>query len=103
MPSILPGYEYDIFISYQHNDNLPTYDFGRHGSSGWVTEFVKSLKEEVAATIKEPVSIYFDSNPNEGLLETHHVDKNDLAVQCLDSAITHPHTWDWDIKMTPCR
>ncbi|MDH4241633.1 MAG: hypothetical protein OEW48_18905 [Phycisphaerae bacterium] len=61
MPSIVPNYEYDIFISYRHNDNR----------SGWVTDFVDALKEELAATIKEPLSIYFDKNPQYGFLETH--------------------------------
>jgi len=55
MPSLIPGYEYDIFISYRHNDNLPSYDYGRQSRSGWVTEFVKNLQEELAATIKELV------------------------------------------------
>ncbi len=64
MPSIVPGFEYDIFISYRQNDNR----------SGWVTEFVKNLEEELAATIKEPVTVYFDSNPHDGLLDTHDVD-----------------------------
>ncbi len=64
MPSILPGYEYDIFISYRHNDNR----------SGWVTEFVNALQEELAATIKEPLSIYFDKNPHDGLQQHHEVD-----------------------------
>lgn len=74
MPSILPGFEYDIFISYRHNDNR----------SGWVTEFVKALKEELAAIIKEPVSLYFDSNPYDGLLETHQVDKSlEEKLKCL--------------------
>jgi len=59
MPSIIPGYEYDIFISYRQNDNR----------SGWVTEFVKQLEEEISATIKEPISIYFDENPHDGLHE----------------------------------
>ena len=63
---MLPDFEYDIFISYRHNDNL----------DGWVTEFVKSLQEELAATIKELVSFYFDANPHDGLLETHNVDKS---------------------------
>jgi len=40
MPSIVPNFEYDIFISYRHNDNR----------SGWVTEFVNALQEELAAT-----------------------------------------------------
>src|SRR5258708_5613403 len=66
MPSIVSGFEYDIFISYRHNDNR----------SGWVTEFVKSLREELATIIKDPVSVYFDSNLYDGLLETHHVDKS---------------------------
>jgi hypothetical protein len=43
MPSLVPGFEYDIFISYRHHDNR----------SGWVSDFVKSLQEELAATIKD--------------------------------------------------
>src|SRR5579872_6820387 len=74
MPSIAPGFEYDIFISYRHNDNR----------SGWVTDFVNALQEELAATIKEPLTIYFDKNPRDGLLETHNVDKSlEGKLKCL--------------------
>jgi TolB-like protein/TPR repeat protein len=74
MSSLLPGYEYDIFISYRHNDNR----------SGLVTEFVNALQEELAATIKEPLSIYFDKNQHDGLLETHNVDKSlEGKLKCL--------------------
>ena len=74
MPSIIPDYEYDIFISYRHNDNR----------SSWVTDFVNALQEELAATIKAPLSIYFDSNPYDGLLETHNVDKSlEGKLKCL--------------------
>ena len=74
MASIIPGYEYDIFISYRHNDNR----------SGWITEFVAALQEELAATIKEPISVYFDTNPHDGLLETHSVDKSlERKLKCL--------------------
>jgi len=74
MASIIPGYEYDIFISYRQNDN----------SSGWVTEFVAALKEELAATVKETVSVYFDTNPHDGLLETHNVEKSlEGKLNCL--------------------
>jgi adenylate cyclase len=66
MASFVPGYEYDIFISYRHNDN----------HSGWVTEFVSALQEELSATIKEPVSVYFDINPHDGLTDTHDVDES---------------------------
>ncbi len=75
MPSIVPGFEYDIFISYRHKDNK--YD-------GWVTEFVENLKKEIAATFKEDLSIYFDSNPHDGLLETQVVDKSlEGKLKCL--------------------
>ena len=65
MPSIIEGYNYDIFISYRQKDN-------KH--DGWVTEFVDNLKGELESTFKEEISVYFDSNPKDGLLETHDVD-----------------------------
>jgi adenylate cyclase len=72
--AVLSGFEYDIFISYRHNDNR----------SGWVTDFVNALQEELAATIKEPLTIYFDKNPHDGLLETHNVDKSlEGKLKCL--------------------
>ncbi|MDH5381280.1 MAG: hypothetical protein OEW75_10535 [Cyclobacteriaceae bacterium] len=83
MASILPSYgtgvahnvSYDIFISYRHKDNM--YD-------GWVTEFVDALKRELDATFKDPISVYFDENPHDGLLETHNVDKSlEGKLKCL--------------------
>ena len=72
--ALLPNYEYDVFISYRHKDNkyLPA---GQAGD-GWVTDFVANLKREIGATFKEDISVYFDSNPYDGLLETHNVDKS---------------------------
>jgi adenylate cyclase len=64
MASIIPGYDWDIFISYRQKDNK--YD-------RWVTEFVDNLKRELEATFKEDLSVYFDINPQDGLLETHNV------------------------------
>jgi TolB-like protein/Tfp pilus assembly protein PilF len=75
MPSIIEGYNYDIFISYRQKDN-------KH--DGWVTEFVDNLKGELEATFKEDISIYFDENPHDGLLETHNVDKSlEDKLKCL--------------------
>ena len=75
MPSLLPGFEYDIFISYRHKDNK--YD-------GWVSEFVSHLKSELEATFKDEVSVYFDVNPHDGLLETHNVDKSlENKLKCI--------------------
>jgi len=65
MPSIIPGYEYDIFISYRQKDNK---------RDGWVTEFINFLKNEIEATFKEDISIYFDENPHDGLYGHYEVD-----------------------------
>lgn len=75
MPSIIEGYSYDIFISYRQNDNK--YD-------GWVTEFVDNLNKELEANIKDKISVYFDINPQDGLLETDLVDKSlEDKLKCL--------------------
>jgi tetratricopeptide (TPR) repeat protein len=75
MASLIPGNNYDIFISYRQKDNK--YD-------GWVTEFVDNLKRELEATFKEEVSVYFDINPHDGLLETHDVDASlKEKLKCL--------------------
>lgn len=75
MSSLIPGYEYDIFISYRQNDN-------RH--DGWVTEFVDHLKAELEATFKEEISVYFDHNPHDGLLDSHDVDESlRIKLMCL--------------------
>src|SRR4030043_2118137 len=65
MASLIPGFEYDIFISYRQKDNK--YD-------GWVTDFVEHLKAELESTFKEEISVYFDLNPHDGVLDAHDVD-----------------------------
>ena len=71
----MPGFEYDIFISYRQKDNK-----GGH----WVTDFVDALKTELEATFKEDISIYFDESPHDGLLESHTVNKSlEGKLKCL--------------------
>jgi TolB-like protein len=65
MASLIEGYNYDVFISYRQKDNK--YD-------SWVTDFVDNLTKELEATFKEEISVYFDINPHDGLLETDDVD-----------------------------
>jgi len=67
MSSLIPGYTYDIFISYRQKDNK---------GDQWVSEFVEALKTELESTFKEEISVYFDINPHDGLLETHDVDES---------------------------
>lgn len=93
MASLLPGFEYDIFISYRQKDNK--YD-------GWVTEFVSNLKKELEATFKEDVSIYFDENPHDGLLETHNVNrslegklKSLIIIPIISQTYCDPKSFAW--------
>jgi tetratricopeptide (TPR) repeat protein len=75
MASLVPGYEYDIFISYRQKDN-------KH--DGWVTKFVENLKGELESTFKEDISIYFDENPHDRLQETYNVSKSlEGKLRCL--------------------
>ena len=75
MSSQIEGFRYDIFISYRQKDNK--YD-------GWVTDFVDNLKRELEATFKDEISVYFDINPHDGLLETHDVgDSLKEKLKCL--------------------
>ncbi len=54
--SIIPEYDYDVHISYRYNDN--NYD-------GWVNEFVEKLNQELSATLKDKLTIFFDKNPED--------------------------------------
>ena len=75
MSSIIEGYNYDIFISYRQKDNK---------GDRWVSEFVEALKTELESTFKEEISVYFDINPHDGLLETHDVDASlKEKLKCL--------------------
>jgi TolB-like protein/lipoprotein NlpI len=75
MPSLIPGFEYDVFISYRQKDNK---------GDRWVSEFVDALKIELESTFKEEISVYFDINPHNGLLETHDVDASlKEKLKCL--------------------
>jgi TolB-like protein len=94
MPSIVPGYEYDIFISYRQKDNK--YD-------GWVTEFVDNLQRELEATFKENISVYFDINPQDGLLETHDVNaslkeklKCLVFIPIISQTYCDPQSFAWE-------
>jgi len=92
--SILPGFEYDIFISYRQKDN--NYD-------GWVTEFVNNLSRELESTFKEDVSVYFDINPHDGLLDTHDVDaslkeklKCLIFIPIISRTYCDPNSFAWE-------
>ncbi len=75
MSSIIEGYNYDIFISYRQKDNK---------GDRWVSEFVEALKTELESTFKEEISVYFDINPHDGILETHDVDSSLIEkLNCL--------------------
>jgi tetratricopeptide (TPR) repeat protein len=97
MPSLVPGFEYDIFISYRQKDNK--YD-------GWVTEFVDNLRKELEATFKEDISVYFDINAHDGLLETHDVSaslkeklKCLVFIPVISRTYCDPKSFAWEHEM----
>lgn len=64
--AILPDFEYDIYLSYRANDNKSFHGSAASKSgSGWVSELVEKLKQELEATIKDKLSIHFDRSPDE--------------------------------------
>jgi eukaryotic-like serine/threonine-protein kinase len=97
MASILKGYSYDIFISYRQKDNK--YD-------GWVTEFVDNLKRELESMFKEEISVYFDINPSDYLLESYDVDaslKDKLKclvfIPIISRTYCDPKSFAWDNEL----
>ena len=99
MASLIPGYEYDIFISYRQKDNK---------GDRWVSEFVEALKTELEATFKEDVSVYFDENLHDRLQETHNVDKSlESKLQCLifipilSQTYCDPKSYAWQYEFMP--
>jgi hypothetical protein len=96
MASIVPGYENDIFISYRQKDNK---------GDRWVSEFVESLKTELESTFKDEVSVYFDINSHDGLLETHEVDaslkeklKCLIFVPIISQTYCDPKSYAWQYE-----
>ncbi len=94
MPSLISGYEYDIFISYRQKDNK---------GDRWVSEFVDALKTELESTFKEEISVYFDFNPHDGLLETHDVDaslkeklKCLIFIPIISRTYCDPNSFAWE-------
>ncbi len=93
MPSLIPGYEYDIFISYRQKDNK---------LDGWVTDFVEHLKSELDATFKDDISVYFDINPHDGLQEMHYVEasiepklRSLIFIPILSRTYCDPASFAW--------
>jgi TolB-like protein/thioredoxin-like negative regulator of GroEL len=94
MSSIVPGYNYDIFISYRQKDNK---------GDKWVSEFVEALRTELESTFKEEISLYFDINPHDGLLETHDVDeslkeklKSLIFIPIISRTYCDPKSFAWE-------
>ncbi len=75
MASLIPDFKNDVFISYRQKDNK---------GDRWVSDFVEDLRNELDKTFKEEISVYFDINPHNGLLDTHDVDASlKEKLKCL--------------------
>ncbi len=97
MSSIIESYNYDIFISYRQKDN-------KHDN--WVAEFVENLKGELDSMFKDDVSLYYDINPSDYLLESYDV-KDSLRdrLKCLifipivSRTYCDPKAFAWDNEL----
>jgi tetratricopeptide (TPR) repeat protein len=99
MASLIPGYEYDIFISYRQKDNK---------GDRWVSEFVEALKTELESTFKDEVTVYFDVNPHDGLLDTYDVDatlkqklKSLVFIPVVSRTYCDPNSFAWENEFKP--
>jgi TolB-like protein len=111
MSSIIEGYNYDIFISYRQKDNkggrlgVPFGGTTQSREAGWVSEFVDALKTELESTFKEEISVYFDINPHDGLLETHDVNaslkeklKCLIFIPIISRTYCDPKSFAWEYE-----
>jgi tetratricopeptide (TPR) repeat protein len=94
MASLIPGYEYDIFISYRQKDNK---------GDQWVSEFVEALKTELDSIFKDEISVYFDINTYDGLLETQDVEASLkeklnclIFIPILSRTYCDPRSFAWE-------
>jgi len=94
MSSIVEGYNYDIFISYRQKDNK---------GERWVSEFVEALKTELESTFKDEISVYFDINPSDYLLESYDVDaslkdklKCLIFIPIISRTYCDPKSFSWE-------
>jgi len=78
---IVSGFEYDILISYQPNDNR----------LGWVTYFVQHLQDELATIIKDPVNIYFEKDQEDVISSNSEKTSNKLKTVILVPIISHTY------------
>jgi hypothetical protein len=82
--ALVPGYEQDVFISYAHVDDEPFFDAaGPDQSAGWVTRFVRLLKNELAQKVGrlDGFTVWFDSHNLRG----NHTLNEEIAAR-LDRA-----------------
>jgi hypothetical protein len=70
--SVVPGFKYDLFISYAHANDQPW---------GWVTQFINTLKAELECKSRE-FTIWWDPNLRSGT----HVDM-EIAEAISESAV----------------
>lgn len=87
--SILPGYQHDLYISYNPNDNK--YD-------GWVNEFVSKLKQELNATLKDKLTVHFDRGPLPGAEPAHPGSKSIkslIFIPVISQTYCDPQSYAW--------
>lgn len=83
MPSLLPDYEYDIFISYRQKEN---------SYYGWVTEFVNNLRMNRRPLSRKTYPFTL-MRIRDDLVQGNHIIDKDLEdkLRCIESYIQNVH------------
>ena len=82
--AVIPTYQNDIYVSYRHNDAILE----------WVTEFAEKLQQELDATLKGKLNIYYDKQGVGGELDKEEFEQK--RIKNLKSLIFIPiisHTY----------
>lgn len=73
-----------------------------------MSEFVNALKDELESTFKEEISVYFDINLHDGLLELHDVDaslkeklKCLIFIPIISQTYCDPKSYAWQSEFLP--
>jgi len=91
--AFLPGFEYDVFLSYGWSGNqLPT-----QGDRAWIAEIVRRLSERLRTKLGQSTSIYFDvSAPANGPLANNlsrAIESSALLLFSVSPGSCRPNSW----------
>ena len=84
----VPGYQYDLFVSYSHDDDFA---FGREAGGGWVTDFHAGLEARLKQILgARSASVWLDKRRLSGEWSLDDKIRGDLSKTAAFLAIVSP-------------